>query len=122
MFKAAGSYVSNFAPDITGIAADKAIIAGWQKANKGKQVGSFGPPTYGAVQILLTAIKTACTAGHGTITEAQRGRDRHEEGRRSRTSSSAARSSGTRRTSQDPAGAKFYIFQIQSDGSYKQVN
>ena len=33
VFKAAGSYVSNFAPDITGIAADKAIIAGWQKAN-----------------------------------------------------------------------------------------
>src|SRR4029078_6606907 len=32
-FKAPGSYVSNFAPDITGIAADKAIIAGWKKDN-----------------------------------------------------------------------------------------
>src|SRR5713226_10419741 len=30
-FKVAGSYVSNFAPDITGIAADKSIIAGWKK-------------------------------------------------------------------------------------------
>src|SRR5258708_39465773 len=28
-FKVPGSYVSNFAPDITGIPADKAIVAGW---------------------------------------------------------------------------------------------
>ena len=48
-FKVPGSYVSNFAPDITGIAADKAIIAGWKKDNPGKAVGSFGPPSYGAV-------------------------------------------------------------------------
>src|SRR6185503_16063882 len=53
-FKAPGSYVSNFAPDITGIAA-------------GKAVGSFGPPTYGAVQVALNAIKKACVKGHGTI-------------------------------------------------------
>ena len=58
-----GSYVSNFAPDITGIAADKAIIAGWKKDNPGKSVGSFGPPTYGAVQVALNAIKKACVQG-----------------------------------------------------------
>src|SRR5438477_11462227 len=34
-FKVAGSYVSNFAPDITGIAADKGLVAGWKKANPG---------------------------------------------------------------------------------------
>ena len=66
-FKAAGSYVSNFAPDITGIAADAAIIAGWKKDNPGKPVGSFGPPTYGAAQVLLNAIKLACTADHGVL-------------------------------------------------------
>ena len=48
-FKTPGAYVSNFAPDITGIPADKALIAGWKKDNPGKAVGSFGPPTYGAV-------------------------------------------------------------------------
>src|SRR3954469_2778405 len=47
-FKAPGSYVSNFAPDITGIKADAGIIAGWKKDNPGKSVGSFGPPSYGA--------------------------------------------------------------------------
>ena len=62
-----GSYVSNFAPDITGIPADKAIIAGWKKDNPGKAVGSFGPPTYGAAQVALNAIKKACNAGHGSI-------------------------------------------------------
>ena len=61
-FKAAGSYVSNFAPDINGIANDKAIIAGWKKDNPGKAVGSFGPPTYGATQVALTAVKAACVA------------------------------------------------------------
>ena len=59
--------MSNFAPDITGIAADKALIAGWKKDNPGKAVGSFGPPTYGAVQVILSAIKLACKQGHGTI-------------------------------------------------------
>jgi branched-chain amino acid transport system substrate-binding protein len=121
VFKAAGNYISNFAPAITGIAADKAIIAGWQKDNKGKQVGSFGPPTYGATQILLSAIKLACTAGHGTIPK------------RSAVATDMKKVSipnfilgGTfkwdKTNVQDPAGAKFYIFQIQSDGSYKPVN
>jgi branched-chain amino acid transport system substrate-binding protein len=120
VFKAPGNYVSNFAPLITGIAADKSVIAGWQKDNKGKQVGSFGPPTYGATQILLTAIKAACTAGHGTIPK------------RSAVATDMKKVKipnfilgGTfawdRTNVQDPANAKFYIFQIQSDGSYKLV-
>ena len=32
-FKLAGSYVSNFAPDISGIASSKALLDGWKKAN-----------------------------------------------------------------------------------------
>jgi ABC-type branched-chain amino acid transport systems, periplasmic component len=67
-FKAPGSYVSNFAPDITGIPADAKIIAGWKKDNPGKSVGSFGPPAYGAAQIAMMAIQKACKAGHGTAT------------------------------------------------------
>ena len=66
-FKFAGSYVSNFAPDISGIPADKAIIAGWKKDNPSATLGSFGPPTYGAVQVALSAIKLACAQGKGTL-------------------------------------------------------
>jgi len=50
-----------------GIAADKAIVAGWKKDNPGKSVGSFGPPSYGAAQVMLTAIHLACLQGHGKI-------------------------------------------------------
>ena len=114
-----GAYVSNFAPDISGIPADKAIIAGWKKDNPGKALGSFGPPTYGAVRSCCTAIKKRV-----------RGGPRHD---RSRVASFAQvkqvripnwiLGGGFRFStkSNDPLNAKFYIFQIQSNGSYKLV-
>ena len=118
-FKAVGAYVSNFAPDITGIPADKAIIAGWKKDNAGKQVGSFGPPTYGAVQVMLNAIKLACDAGHGQLKER---RDIVRHVKQVRIANWILGGSFRFSTkSNDPLNAKFYIFQIQSDGSYKLV-
>lgn len=121
VFKAPGNYVSNFAPLITGIKADQALIAGWKKDNKGKQVGSFGPPTYGATQILLKAIKAACTAGKGTI------KNRSAVGNDvKKVTIKNFILGGTfkwdKKNVQDPANPKFYIFQIQSDGTYKPVN
>jgi len=119
-FKAAGSYVSNFAPDISAIPADKAIIAGWQKDNKGKTLGSFGPPTYGAVQVMLKAIKIACTHGHGTI--AKRGAIvKDVRGVKIQNWILGGSFKWSKINVRDPANAKFYIFQIQSDGSYKLV-
>ena len=118
-FKAPGSYVSNFAPDITGIAADKAIIAGWKKDNPGKAVGSFGPPSYGAAQVALNAIKKACVKGHGTIKSK---RDVLRQVKSVRIPNWILGGSFRFSTkSNDPLNAKFYIFQIQSNGSYKLV-
>jgi branched-chain amino acid transport system substrate-binding protein len=118
-FKLAGSYVSNFAPDITGIAADKAIIDGWKKDNKGKAVGSFGPPTYGTVQVMLQAIKRACVAGNGTI---KTKRDVLRQVKKVRIKNWILGGEFRWSTkSNDPLNAKFYIFQIQSNGSYKLV-
>ena len=118
-FKLPGSYVSNFAPDITGIAADKAIIAGWKKDNPGKAVGSFGPPTYGAVQVLLNAVKRACTQGNGTI---KARRDVVRNVKKVQIKNWILGGSFRWSTkSNDPLNAKFYIFQIQSNGSYKLV-
>jgi branched-chain amino acid transport system substrate-binding protein len=117
-FKAAGSYVSNFAPDITGIAADKALVAGWKKDNPGKAVGSFGPPSYGATQVALNAIALACKAGNGRV-------DRQAVLRNiKKVKISNWILGGSLRWStktNDPLNAKFYIFQIQSNGSYKLV-
>jgi branched-chain amino acid transport system substrate-binding protein len=118
-FKVPGSYVSNFAPDITGIAADKALVAGWQKANPGQPVGSFGPPSYGAAQILMNAIHLACVADHGVL------KSRRDVLRKvKQVSIKNWILGGTFKwstKSNDPLNAKFYIFQIQSDGSYKLV-
>ena len=118
-FKIAGSYVSNFAPDISGIATSKALIAGWKKANPGQSLESFGPPTYGAVQVALRAIKRACTAGNGQI------KDRRDVVRNVKQGAIPNWIlGGTFRfstKSNDPLNAKFYIFQIQTDGTYKLV-
>ncbi|HEX3055889.1 MAG TPA: branched-chain amino acid ABC transporter substrate-binding protein [Gaiellaceae bacterium] len=118
-FKVPGSYVSNFAPDITGIPADKALVAGWQKANPGKTVGSFGPPAYGAAQILMSAIHLACKADHGVI------KSRRDVLRKvKQVSIKNWILGGTFKwstKSNDPLNAKFYIFQIQQNGSYKLV-
>jgi len=117
-FKAAGSYVSNFAPDISAIKSDAGIIAGWKKANPGKTLGSFGPPSYGATQVILLAIKRACDSGKGSI-------DRKAVlGKIKQVVIPNWILGGTFRfstKSNDPLNAKFYIFQIQSNGTYKLV-
>ncbi|MFN0155465.1 MAG: branched-chain amino acid ABC transporter substrate-binding protein [Gaiella sp.] len=118
-FKFPGSYVSNFAAPIDLFPYNKSIIDGWKKDNSGSDLGSFGPPTYGAVQVLLTAIKAACTkAGNGSI-------DRRaviKQVKKVRISNWIL--GGNFRFStktNDPLNGKFYIFEIQSNGSYKLI-
>jgi branched-chain amino acid transport system substrate-binding protein len=117
-FKVAGSYVSNFAPDITGIKADAALVNGWKKANPGKSVGSFGPPSYGAAQVAMNAIALACKQGHGKV-------DRQAVLRNIKKVKINNWILGGKLAwstkSNDPLNAKFYIFQIQGNGSYKLV-
>jgi branched-chain amino acid transport system substrate-binding protein len=117
-FKVPGSYVSNFAVDITTLPADKAIVAGWKKDNPGKDVASFGPPSYGAVQIALTAIHAACVQHHGTITRQQVLQSMKKVRIKNWILGGSFRFSLHRN---DPQNARTYIFQIQADGSYKTV-
>jgi len=117
-FKQPGSYVSNFAPDITGIKSDASIIAGWKKANPGKTVGSFGPPSYGAAQVALNAIALACKQGHGTATR-QTVLQNIKKVKINNWILGGSFKWSTK--TNDPLNAKFYIFQIQSNGSYKLV-
>jgi len=118
-FKLTGSYVSNFAPDISGIASSKALIDGWKRANPNAELGSFGPPAYLATQVALQAIKRACVAGKGKLNTR---RDVVRQVKKVRVPNSIL--GGTFRFStktNDPLNAKFYIFQIQSNGTYKLV-
>ena len=118
-FKLNGSYVSNFAPDISGIASSKSIVDGWKKANPKATLGTFGPPAYLATQVPLQAIKRACVAGNGKMNTR---RDVIRNVKKVRVPNSilgGAFRFSTR--SNVPLKAKFYIFQIQSNGTYKLV-
>ena len=118
-FKVPGSYVSNFAPDITKIPRDKAIVAGWKKANPGKAVGSFGPPTYGAVEVVLRAIKLGCNAGGGKLASRKAVVRQVKKVRIKNWILGGSFRFSTK--SNDPLNAKFYIFKIASNGSYQPV-
>ena len=118
-FKVAGSYVSNFAPDISGIPANKALIDGWKKDNPSATLGSFGPPAYLAVEVALNAIKKACDAGHGTIANRKLVIRNVKKINLKTTLLGGPFRFSTK--SNDPLNAKFYIFQIQSNGTYKLV-
>lgn len=117
-FKVPGSYVSNFAPDITAIQADNSLIAGWKKDNSGKAVGSFGPPSYGAAQIAMNAIKLACTQGHGKATRQTVFQNMKKVTIKNWILGGTFKWSTK---SNDPLNAKFYIFQIGANGSYHLV-
>jgi branched-chain amino acid transport system substrate-binding protein len=119
-FKAPGSYVSNFAAPISLFPYNKSIIAGWQKDNGGKEVGSFGPPTYGAVQVILDAVKYACAQGKGTVTRQAVFQDIKRANHIKNWILGGDFQFSTK--TNDPLNGKFYIFQIQSDGSYKLVS
>jgi branched-chain amino acid transport system substrate-binding protein len=115
-FNAPGNYVSFFAPDVTTIPADAAVVAAYHKQYPGG-TSPFGAPNYVIVQMYATAIQRACLAGKGTLTRA---------------SLRAAIAKVKLRTTilgqpvsftpnGDVVGAKFHIFKIESGGKYVTV-
>jgi len=118
-FKVPGSYVSNFAAPINLFPYNKPIIAGWLKDNPGKQVGSFGPPTYGAVQIIFAGIKATCVDGHGAIAQ-RHDVIRHIKRVKIKNFILGGNFAFSTKTN-DPLNRGFYIFQIQTNGSYKLI-
>jgi ABC-type branched-subunit amino acid transport system substrate-binding protein len=118
-FKLAGSFVSNFAPDIGGIASSKAIVDGWKRDNPNSELESFGPPTYGAVQVALRAIKSACVANKNSLPDRRAVLRKVKQVRINNWILGGNFRFSTK--SNDPLNAKFYIFEIQPNGSYKLV-
>ncbi len=116
-FKVPGSYVSNFAPDIASVPGKAAILAAWKRDNPERTADVFGPPAYGAVQAILYAAKRAC-AGKSSI-------DRINIKRKMKAGpvpnwilgGSFRFSSKTN----DPLNGGFWVFQIQADGTLKQI-
>jgi branched-chain amino acid transport system substrate-binding protein len=112
-FKADGSYVSSFAPDINAIPADAGLVTAYS-AKYGK-FGTFGPPTYAATQIVLTAMNEACKAGNLDRTSVV------DKLKTTNIDNSILGSTLKFNASGDVEGAQFYIFKIQG-GKYSLVS
>jgi branched-chain amino acid transport system substrate-binding protein len=117
-FKFPGSYVSNFAPDLTLDPSKKALIDQWKAANPGRTFSAFGPTSYGAAQVIIEAAKKACDARKGTIT-------RQDVLRRIKSVTIKdwilGGSFAWSKKTNDPLNGSFWLFQIQSDGTAKQI-
>ncbi len=68
-YNVSGNYVSFFAPDVTTIKADKAVVAAYHKQFPGG-TSPFGAPNYVAAQLWAQAATAACKSGKGTVTRA----------------------------------------------------
>jgi len=113
-FTISGSYVSTFGPDITGIPSDAAIAAA-AKAKYGS-FGTFGPPTFAATHVVDEAIASVCKSGQ--------------------TPSRANVLAAIKKTNEpatilgqsiqfdshgDLVNGKFFLFKINSSGTYQLV-
>jgi branched-chain amino acid transport system substrate-binding protein len=71
-FKPREGYVASFAPDIRGIAANRALVAAYNRFSNNKAFGTFGPPSYLAAWVVMSAVRRACADGAVTRTEVTR--------------------------------------------------
>jgi branched-chain amino acid transport system substrate-binding protein len=113
-FTIAGSYVSSFGPDITGIPADSSLVSA-AKAKFGS-FGTFGPPVFAATHVIDEAIASVCKSGDEP----------------SRSNVLAAIKQTNEKTSilgqpikfdshGDLVNGKFFLFKIDSGGAYKLI-
>jgi branched-chain amino acid transport system substrate-binding protein len=115
-FKIAGSYVSSFAPDITGLddPAIQELVAAFE-AEYG-DFGTFGPPTYAATTVVMEAATAVCEDGEEPTREAIL-----EQMPETNLSESILGQPITFTESGDIEDATFFIFQVGEDGSYELV-
>ena len=108
-----GSYVSSFAPDITSIEESADLVEAYT-AEYG-DFGTFGPPTYAAANVILTALTDLCEEGEEPTREALA-----EQIGETTLPQSILGGELAFDENGDPQGAQFYIFQIDG-GEYTLV-
>jgi len=117
-FKTKGAYLSSFAPDIKAIPADAAIIEEYKSTyNKtAADITTFGPPAYAAAQVIVEAAGRVCAAGKtpdaaSTLAEIFK----------TNIKKSILGGPLSFTASGDVKGGRFYVYQIQADGSRKLI-
>ena len=115
-FSIAGSYVSSFAPDITGL-DDPAIqeLAAAFEEEYG-DFGTFGPPTYAATTVVMEAATAICEGGEEPTREAIL-----EQMPETNLEESILGQPIAFDEDGDIQDATFFIFQVAEDGSYELV-
>jgi branched-chain amino acid transport system substrate-binding protein len=109
-----GGYTSSFAPDIRLMPSRAALVRAFDRA-VGKRWGSYGPPTYGAMQIVLEALHKACADGRATRSEVV------ANVRRTRIPNWILGGTFTFTKNGDTKNAKYYIFKVDTKGKYTRV-
>jgi branched-chain amino acid transport system substrate-binding protein len=115
-FKIAGSFVSSFAPDITGLddPAIQELVAAFE--DEYGDFGTFGPPTYAATTVVMEAATAVCEGGEDPTREAIL-----EQMPETNLSESILGQPITFTENGDIEDATFFIFQVAEDGSYELV-
>ena len=110
-----GAYISFFAPDVTTLDVDKAIVTAFHRQFPGA-TSPFGAPNYVAAQVFANAVTKACKAGKNKVTRAS------VRKWIMRTSLTATILGGPLKFTGngDVSGAKFHIFKIVN-GQYVTV-
>jgi branched-chain amino acid transport system substrate-binding protein len=112
-FNVNGSYISFFAPDVTTIPADAAIVKGFLKQFPGA-TSPFGAPNYVLAQMYASAITKSCKDGKVTRTELRKNFGHVSLPKTILGTPVRFTANG------DLAGAKFHIFKIVN-GKYETV-
>ena len=112
-FTISGSYVSSFGPDINFIPADASIVAAAKKLGS---FGTFGPPIFAATHVIDEAIASVCKAGQ-TPSRA----NVMAAIKKTKESTSILGQPISFTSNGDLVNGKFFLFKIDSSGSYKLI-
>lgn len=109
-FTEPGSYIAAFAPDISAVEGSESILAGYLEEYE--STNTFGPPVYAAARVIFEAIDRVCQAG-----EVPDRANVQAEVRNTDQPTSILGSPISFTEDGDLAEGRFFIFQIQEDGS-----
>jgi branched-chain amino acid transport system substrate-binding protein len=115
-FRPEGGYVTSFAPDVTQIKANAALVRLYRK-RFGKITTGFGPPMYASAWVVLNAVNRACQSRAGVTRAAV-----VAAVRRTRLKTSILGGPIAFTANGDVKGSRYFIFKTHANGRYELVS